>query len=202
MGRSQFRWWAVAGAGSLLAALALVAAQAQKPKESAPELPSVPSTGPRIPLPPTRLPATPSTVIPFSGIGFLSPDSPPQLAPRLTGPPPTGAPAASLIDVRLELITGLCLEGQVAATSLHGIARFGELAIPLNTVRGLRLHESKPDGGEVDSKLPEGPRATVILDNEDSLTLVLRAPQIQVKTSWGTAIVDLPHVRSLVVTGD
>ena len=41
-----------------------------------------------------------------------------------------------------------------------------------------------------------------MLDNNDSLTVGLRAAQIQVKTEWGMAIVDVPHVRSLVLTAD
>jgi len=112
-------------------------------------------------------------------------------------PPSSLQPAISTIPIRLELRSGLALQGQVESASLPGLTRFGEVAIPLATIRGLRLHDASPD-----PKLPEGLVATVVLDNGDSLTVVVRAQQIQVKTDWGTAIVDLPQVRSLLVTSD
>jgi len=199
MSRNRFGLLAAGSTGLMLAAMALVTAQAQRPKEPASELPTVPPAGPRVPSPLTRVPdrspgitfgnfpaGVPSTSVPYSPGSF-----PPAL------PPSSLQPAISTIPIRLELRSGLALQGQVESASLPGLTRFGEVAIPLATIRGLRLHDASPD-----PKLPEGPAATVNLDNGDSLTVVVRAQQIQVKTDWGTAIVDLPQVRSLLVTSD
>ena len=93
---------------------------------------------------------------------------------------------------------GLTLAGEVPAESLPCHTTFGEVSIPLAKVRGLRLHDIQPDT----SPQSEVRGATVVLDNNDSLTVGLRAAQIQVKTEWGMAIVDVPHVRSLVLTAD
>ena len=129
-------------------------------------------------------PSNPYTVQPAFGSQVISPL------------PVPGAPIASLA-AKVELTSGLVLTGQVPGESLHCQATFGAVAIPLATIRGLRLHD--PDASATDEK-PAGPSATVILTNGDSLTVALRAAQVQVKTEWGMAIVDVPHVRSLVLT--
>jgi hypothetical protein len=199
MSRTRIGLWAVSSVGLVLAAMALVAAQAPRPKGPSGEQSRVPSAGPFVPPPPTRMPGTPllpvSPYPPNSAGEFAPRDFAPQIP--VTQPPTAVAPEVTFIPIRLELRSGLVLEGQVEAAALPGLTRFGDVAIPLTAIRGLRLHEGAPD-----PKLPEGPAATVILDNDDSLTVVLRAQQIQVKTAWGTAIVDLPQVRSLLVTSD
>jgi hypothetical protein len=109
-----------------------------------------------------------------------------------------GTPIPSLPS-KVELTSGLTLTGQVPGEPLLCQATFGAVAIPLATIRGVRLHD--PDTTAASEK-PAGPTATVILANGDSLTVALRAAQVQVKTEWGMAIVDVPHVRSLVLTAD
>ncbi|MCI0361000.1 MAG: hypothetical protein L0211_21175 [Planctomycetaceae bacterium] len=42
----------------------------------------------------------------------------------------------------------------------------------------------------------------MILTNNDSLTVSLRAAQIQVKTQWGEANINVPHLKSLLLTSD
>jgi len=114
---------------------------------------------------------------------------------------PSAPPGAdlSLLSVRVELRKGLALDGQIAVTGplVCGTA-FGEAAIPLTAIRGIRLHEELAASG------PErpAPQATIILTNNDSLTVSLRAAQIQVKTEWGEANIHVPHLKSMLLTAD
>jgi hypothetical protein len=164
------------------------------------------SAKPPQPVPPPGTRFAPSSPVPAGGtpyspsIGFpvqnayASQSVPGSLAPpRVPGTPVPSLPA------RLELASGLSLTGQVPAESLPCQATFGEVSIPLAKVRGLRLHD--PDTTATD-KEPAGPAATIVLDNSDSLTVTLRAELIHVKTDWGMAIVEVPHVRSLILTAD
>jgi hypothetical protein len=120
-------------------------------------------------------------------------------------PPGSVAPEAPAVQVRLELQNGLVLEGAMTGAALPGVARLGSVSIPAQTIRGLRLHDTKTsadDKSTSDSKLPAGPTATVILDNDDSLTVALQLQHVQVKTEWGTAIVELAQLRSLLMLRD
>jgi hypothetical protein len=104
-----------------------------------------------------------------------------------------------LLPVRVELRTGLALDGQIAvAGPLVCATAFGEAAIPLATIRGIRLHDEQSTAG---TERP-APQATIILTNNDSLTVSLRASQIQVKTEWGEANINVPHLKSMLLTAD
>jgi hypothetical protein len=193
MWRMRVGGWAAVSVGLVLGAMALVAAQAPRNKGPVTEAPRVSAPTPRLPQGATF----PGGLQSFPGVA-LSPGTSIPMSP-LPQIPPQGsfAPQAALLAVRLELRTGLALEGQIEAAALPGVTRFGEVAIPLSTIRGVRLHD-----GSVESKPPDGPSATVILDNDDSLTMALRVQQLHVKTEWGTAIIDLPQVRSLLLTSE
>ncbi len=197
MSRTRVGLWAALSGGLVLGAMALVAAQAPRTKGPGGESAS------RLRRPSLPAPAYPGTTIQPLGSSFGGSSGPAPAttipnSPTLADlPPGSFAPQVATIPIRLELRSGLTLAGQVESAALPGLTRFGEVAIPLTAMRGLRLFDGSPD-----AKLPEGPTATVILDNDDSLTVVLRAQQIQVKTEWGTAIVDLPQVRSLLVTSE
>jgi hypothetical protein len=41
-----------------------------------------------------------------------------------------------------------------------------------------------------------------VLEHNDTLTVTVSCPGITVKTSWGQANIELPHVRSLLLTTD
>jgi hypothetical protein len=115
--------------------------------------------------------------------------------------PPPSHPGAdlSLLPVKVELRKGLALDGQIAVTGplVCGTA-FGEAAIPLTAIRGIRLHEGEAAAGQ-ERPLPQ---ATIILTNNDSLTVSLTAAQIQVKTEWGEANIQIAHFKSLLLTSD
>jgi hypothetical protein len=102
-----------------------------------------------------------------------------------------------MMPVKLQLTSGLALEGNIGPTGpFPCTATFGEVSIPLSAIRGIRLHEVQT------SPSNPLPAATIILNNNDNLTVFLQVTQIQIKTAWGLAIVDLPHVRSLLLTQD
>src|SRR5262245_50298085 len=90
-------------------------------------------------------------------------------------PPSLPVADVSLVLVKAELRKGLILDGQIAVTGpLVCNAAFGEVAIPLTTIRGIRFHEPQAAAGAPQ----QVPQATVILTNNDSLTVMLQATQI------------------------
>jgi len=183
-------------AGASLVLVTWVCVLAQTPRGTA---------GKKPPSPGTRFPSQSADVAPVLSPNRYPPNPYPvqpayryQAIPGTLAPPGvSGAPVASL-PARLELASGLTIEGQVLAEQLPCQTTFGEVSIPLAKVRGLRLHDSQPSTDPPS----EDRAATIVLDNNDSLTVTLRAALIHVKTEWGMAIVDVPHVRSLVLTTD
>ena len=144
---------------------------------------TAPGTNPYQPIQPAN------ASIPYSPSAFGSFQSDADAPPSLV--------SGKLVPVKLQLAGGLHLEGNIDASGpLPCAATFGEVSIPLTAIRGIRLHE-----GTTSANTPL-PAATVILNNNDSLTVSLRATQMQIKTAWGTAIIDLPHVQSLLLTQD
>jgi hypothetical protein len=129
------------------------------------------------------VPANAGVPYAFAGdLGFALPDSaaPPRVVP-----------------IKLQLGSGLVLEGVIdGASPFPCQTAFGEASIPPSAIRGIRLH------GVQTSPSDPLPAATIILHNNDSLTVSLRATQIQIKTTWGMATVDLPHAQSLLLTSD
>jgi hypothetical protein len=185
---------AVVLSGGVLVLVAWVYVLAQQPR-----FPGGTTVGPgdvRVPPPPARIipgtgnptlqfPTQPATV----GSNPYQPFAPPSLP---------GADV-SLLPVKAELRKGLLLDGQVAVTGpLACVAAFGEVGIPLATIRGIRFHELGAAAGAPQ----QVPQATVILTNNDSLTVMLQATQIQVKTEWGEANITVPQLKSILLTPD
>jgi len=199
---------AVVLAGGSLVLLAWVYVLAQQPRIvpgiQFPTTPTVNSDSygptPPVPAPPSRFATRAATESSSNAYQSFPPSVPP------------GADI-SLLAVRVELRKGLALDGQIAVTGplVCGTA-FGEAAIPLTAIRGIRLHdEPSATGTEPPAPpariIPGGterpvPQATIILTNNDSLTVSLRAAQIQVKTEWGEANIHVPHLKSLLMTSD
>ena len=98
----------------------------------------------------------------------------------------------------IELKSGLKLAGQLAAAPIPCDVVFGQTALPLETIRGIRMSdEVVSDGGE-----PRSTSAIIVLENGDSLTGMPRLDVIQLQTEWGEAAVKLTHLRSVVLTGE
>ncbi len=182
--------------GAALVLVACVLAQAPRNPANKNSRPAAPS-GTTTPYPltdaaPAPTPYSPSNPYPVQQ-AYES-----RVPGSLAAPPIPGTPVASL-PARLQLTSGTTIEGQVPAEQLQGQTTFGEVSIPLDKVRGLRLLD--PDASAGEQRRP-AQTAAVIFTNGDSLTVTLRAELIQVKTEWGMAIVDVPHVRSLILTTD
>ncbi len=188
----------VLAAAGVLALLVWVSVRAQSPRPKAPKRQSAPART-YVPTPPTRFApgtTTPGTIVP--GTNAYHPVQPANASiPYAPGTGGSFPSDASLLPVKLQLAGGLLLEGNIEASGpFPCAATFGEVSIPLTAIRGIRLHAAETN---LNNPLPA---ATIILHNNDSLTVSLRATQIQIKTAWGTANVDLPHVQSLLLTQD
>lgn len=187
---------AVAG---MLALLVWVSVRAQSPRPQAPKGQSIPSNTP-LPTPPTRF--APGTIVPGSNAYHAVQPANASIPYASSGGgtfqlPPDAAAPPSAVPVKLQLTSGLLLEGNVDSTGpFPCVATFGEVSIPLTAIRGIRLHEIQTTASN------PLPAATIILHNNDSLTVSLRTTQIQIKTAWGMATVELPHVQSLLLTQD
>lgn len=147
-----------------------------------------------------RIPPTTRTIVTPTAQFSTSPAAPVPVIPYQPFAPPS-LPAAepSSLAVKVELRKGLVLEGQIAVTGpLQCLATFGEVGIPLSTIRGIRFHELGAAAGAPQ----QVPQATVILTNNDSLTVMLQATQIQVKTEWGEANIFVPQLKSILLTSD
>jgi len=151
-------------------------------------LPAVPI----VPGPPTLVPSIPNIV---------QPDFPPRLAPMI--PPSPGRGGQPLTreaytgPVKIALDDGTTLSGEIQAVGpLDCVASFGPIAVPFNKLRGILWRESS------DSHTPQDRQATLVLDNSDTLTVTVSCPGVPVKTTWGQANVELPHVRSMLLTTD
>ncbi|HUE69566.1 MAG TPA: hypothetical protein VMP01_01650 [Pirellulaceae bacterium] len=96
-----------------------------------------------------------------------------------------------------ELRNGLKLDGQLSAGAIPGQFMFGAITLPIHTIRGLRLSDevTTDEGGQ-----SHPTNATIILENGDSLTGVLRLDSIRLQTEWGEAVVKLTHLRSVILT--
>jgi hypothetical protein len=120
----------------------------------------------------------------------MNPLQPGRLAQMPTREAYTGPAKVSLDD-------GTTLTGEIQAHGpLDCVASFGSIAIPFNKIRGILWRE--PSDGQRSHDVP----ATLVMDNNDTLTVTVGCPGITVKTSWGQANIELHHVRSLVLTAD
>jgi hypothetical protein len=186
---------AVLATGGLLVLVAWLSVLAQTPRSPS----RVGSADVAPALPPARSAPTfsiPNAVQPAFGTTTLPPSSPhPAPTSSLYYTPSSGEAAAgvTVIPVKLELRSELVLEGKIEATGPYPCGTtFGEVSIPWEKMRGIRVHEGENTLG----------MATVVLDNSDALTVTMRAAQIQIRTEWGMAVVEMPYVRSLILTAD
>jgi hypothetical protein len=96
-------------------------------------------------------------------------------------------------QARVVLADGTKFEGEMFAEgSLQVVALFGGIALPLNQIRGIEW-QAKSDQDD------QGRKAKLVLVNDDSFTVTIPLPAIQLKTDWGHATVDLPKIQSIVL---
>ena len=131
-----------------------------------------------------------------------SPDGTKRVVTLIPSPPVFAPPGAEhavesqLIPAKLELNDGTLLTGEITSDNpLTGSALFGPIAIPMGQIRGLDW-QAKSEEDEPERK------ATVVLTNGDSLTVSVTIPTIQLKTTWGHAVVLSSKVRTMVLTAD
>lgn len=128
-----------------------------------------------------------------------APISPPRAVPMVQFPNafPALAPSREHYNVpaKVELNDGTTLAGDLHSSSpLQCQALFGLVAIPFNQIKGVEWQRKTDEQDE------PGDSATLILLNGDKLTVTVNVPAIQLKTTWGHATVELPQVRSIVMT--
>jgi hypothetical protein len=111
-----------------------------------------------------------------------------------SGPPPLPASAKPAI---IELRSGLKLEGRLANAAIPCRLAFGEVPLPLETIRGIRLSDEMT---AVEGGTAQPASATIVLENGDSLTGLPRVEVLQLHTEWGEASVKLTHLKSLILT--
>ncbi|MGE0757172.1 MAG: hypothetical protein AB7F89_17410 [Pirellulaceae bacterium] len=131
------------------------------------------------------------------GDGFAPPGFalPAGVAPGFgVSPQPRGTPVA----VDIELWDGQRLRGHTDSNRAWPVTSLlGATPLPITLIRGLRAHQP----AESTTKVPtaQGPTATVILANDDSLTVQLQEREIDLVTSWGRAMVQVSQIQSMLV---
>jgi hypothetical protein len=99
---------------------------------------------------------------------------------------PTNVASQSSTPATVELFDGTKLTGELQSTGrLSVVTIFGSVDIPVEVIRGLSRRYANDD------------QATLKLTNDDSLTVTVGAPHVQVKTAWGVAVVELGHVKAV-----
>jgi hypothetical protein len=208
--------------GGTLVLVAWVYVRAQSPRKPAgttasavPESPSFQSA-PSLRFP-TSVPARPSLApadsIPIKSISArIELTSGLVLGGTLSDEPLACQTAFGPVSLPLGTIRGLHLHETASAadesTSIPGTTLSPSLDLappsvgpgastPLPAFGSFPPASSIPD---TTSTTPPGPTATVILANGDSLTVTLSAANLRLKTDWGIATIDIPHVRSLLFT--
>jgi hypothetical protein len=145
---------------------------------------------PTVPAPPTLAPSIPNAVNPGIQFPRVIPPQPGRVAHLPTREAYTGPAKFSLDD-------GTTLTGEIHADSpLECAASFGVIAVPFNKIRGISWRDPS------DGQRPQDVPATLVLDNNDTLTVNVRTHGITLKTAWGQANIELHHVRSLLLTTD
>lgn len=197
---------AVLAAAGVLILVVWVTVRGQSPRHHPPKKQPVPS-GSTTPAPTTPIPGPPPTRFapsitypagnPYQPVQSASASGPYAFTGDATFPLPGSTAPPSVVPIKLQLASGLMLEGVIdGASPFPCQTSFGEVSIPPSAIRGIRLHETQANPSD------PLPAATIILHNNDCLTLSLRTTQIQIKTTWGMATVDLPHAQSLLLTSD
>lgn len=143
---------------------------------------------PIVPAPPTRGQLSiPNAVQP--GIQF--PRTPTGRVVQLPTRETYSGPAKVSLD------DGTTLTGEIQAHGpLDCVASFGPIAVPFDKIRGILWREPSEGQG------PQGQQATLVLDHNDTLTVNIQSHGLTLKTTWGQANIELPHVRSLLLTTD
>jgi hypothetical protein len=133
--------------------------------------------------PPATVPAPPAFgTIPFPPALPQFPTTNPALVPVL----PRNDGSSTKTPVTIVLFDGSKIVGELQSTNkLSVVTCFGPADIPLEVIRTLSWRTA------------DDRQATLKLANDDSLTVTVGPPHVQVKTNWGTAIVGLTHVNTL-----
>jgi hypothetical protein len=109
--------------------------------------------------------------------------------------PPSRATEPVSVPATIELTSGQMLAGELRVIGpLQCETIIGMTGIPVNAIRGIRQHDQS---GETE----EGKAiATIVLANNDSLTVTLKFDHVQIKTDWGMSAVNVSHIRSILLT--
>lgn len=99
--------------------------------------------------------------------------------------------------IALQLKDGSRLVGKlVGLETLKLKASFGEIDVPVDSIQGLKLHESdRPTENAAVS-------ATVLFKNGDVLTAEPLIASLKLETSWGDTAIAGKHLESLVTTSE
>jgi hypothetical protein len=187
--RARFLLGAAGVGGVMLVLVAMCVAWAQSPRSKPAGLVphSIQSERESLPAP---------SIVPGTTAAFH--DAPAASFPGglYSGPPPLPASAKPAI---VELRSGLKLEGCLANAAIPCRLAFGDVPLPLETIRGIRMSDEMTavEGGTAQ---PSG--ATIVLENGDSLTGLPRMEVLHLQTEWGEATVKLTHLKSLILTGE
>jgi hypothetical protein len=186
--RAKFLLGAAGFGGVMLVLVAMCVAWAQSPRSRpsglVPAIQSEPASVPSTSI----VPATAATFQDAPGTGFPG--------GLYGGPPPQPASAKPAI---IELRNGLKLEGRLADGVLPCRLAFGDVPLPLETIRGIRLSDEMT---AIEGGTAQPASATIVLENGDSLTGLPRVEVLQLHTEWGQASVKLSHLKLLILTDE
>jgi hypothetical protein len=149
----------------------------------------VPATG-TVPPPATYIPPPPSgSAIP--GVQFPR-ASPFALIPSSPGRTVEHHTMESYsVTIKADLDDGTTLSGTMLCDgTLPCMTVFGAAAIPVNKIRGIAWRDT------------EEHEATLLFENNDSLTVTVTTPTVQIKTAWGSADVEVAHLRGVILTAE
>jgi hypothetical protein len=157
-----------------------------------------------VPPPPTVRPGVRTTIAPTLTVppGIITPiptTIPPGIVTTIPSPPSAGTFAyveqsskRQSAQARVVLTDGTKFAGELFTEGpLQVVALFGGIAIPLNQIRGI-------DWQTISNQEEQKRTAKVVFVNDDSLTVTIPVPAIQLKTDWGHATVDLAKIQSIV----
>jgi hypothetical protein len=174
-----------------LSLVVLIVAQEKQSKPAGPTV-APPTTVPHIPVMPGAPPAT--AAWPHFPHGVTPALNPPILPGSVV---PTQGREHYTVPAKVEFDDGTMLSGEIHSDGpLQCMALFGATAIPFYQIKGIEWRSGTEQPEDQERK------ATLVLINNDALTVVATTPKLQLKTTWGHAAVELAHVRSIVMTSE
>jgi hypothetical protein len=140
---------------------------------------------------PSITPLTPTAPVAPSGTPFRTPDGGAGPVPTPPMAPPTPKPDDR---IAIQLKDGSRILGKLSGLEkLKAKSTFGEVAIPVDAILGLRMADNGPSGSL-------GANSTILFRNGDVLTAEPVLGTLKVETSWGEVTIPGKHVESIVMT--